>query len=443
MRVLVVSNGYPPRGRWGTEFYTHELVRGLRARGHEPAVLHPERDGTQPRYALEETQADGVRLLRLHNPGDPKKRFAPSYEDPEVERRFAELLERLRPDVVHFTYLLWGLSVRLPAVARERGVPSVVTLTDYGLLCHRGQMFDWRLERCGGPHPAALCARCIREPGPWYGPRLEVLARRATVRALAAVGGLGLVVTEHDLERREARVREALAAAGHLVAPTRGLAEVFRGAGVPAEKLTTLVYAFDERPYAAVRDRPAPETPRFGYLGQFAPHKGLDVLLTAAARLDARGPERSWQVVLHGGPAQGRHRAYAPEMLALRNERRVRIGAPFGPEGAPEVLAGLTALVVPSLWDENAPLSALQARATGVPVLASDVPGLREVIVEGRHGSLFPPGDVEALAERMHALMRGYPPRGLDPGLPLSLDAHLEALERIYGQLVRPSAASR
>jgi len=54
VRILVVSNGFPPRGRWGTEFYTKELVRGLSARGHELFVLHPERSGERPRYTLEE-----------------------------------------------------------------------------------------------------------------------------------------------------------------------------------------------------------------------------------------------------------------------------------------------------------------------------------------------------------------------------------------------------
>jgi hypothetical protein len=52
MRLLVVANGYPPRGRWGTEFYTRELVRGMIGRGHQVAVLHPVRSDERPRFTL-------------------------------------------------------------------------------------------------------------------------------------------------------------------------------------------------------------------------------------------------------------------------------------------------------------------------------------------------------------------------------------------------------
>ena len=165
-------------------------------------IIAPDRTGSAPRYELERVSADGVPVFLLHNPGDPNKAFADSYTNPRVEEAFRAVLAEWQPDAVHFTYLLWGLSVRMPAICRELGVPSVLTLTDYGLLCHRGQMFDWRLERCFGPHPPAACARCIREPSRFDGTLPWILARRLSVRVLAAVGGAGRVVTTSDLERR-------------------------------------------------------------------------------------------------------------------------------------------------------------------------------------------------------------------------------------------------
>lgn len=433
MRILVVCNGYPPRGRWGTEFYTRELVQGLRSRGHELAVLHPERSGARPRYELEELEEDGVHVALLHNPGDARKRFEESYRDERVEARFAELVERTSPTIVHFTYLLWGLSVRLPVVARRLGVPSVATLTDYGTLCHRAQMFDHRLTRCFGPHPAAVCARCIREPGPYDLEPWKLALKRGLVRALAGVGGAGRVVVARDVERREACVREALDALDALVAPTHGLGEVFRRAGVPADKLMELVYSLDEEPYRAVRGAPPPQPPRFGFLAQFAPHKGLGTLVEAAAILDRRAPSRAWEVVLHGGRPQGRNALYASRVLDGAERRRVRVAAPFAPDEAPGVIAGLSAVVLPSAWDENAPLSVLQARAVGVPVLGTDVPGIAEVV--GDPGRLVPVGDAAALAERMEAVLDGEIGRDPDPGLPLPLDRHLDRIEALYARI--------
>lgn len=430
MRILVVSNGYPPRGQWGTEFYTAELVRGLRVRGHELSVLHPERSGTRPRYTLERVVEDGVELLLLHNQGDPKKSFADSYTNARVEELVRAELRRLRPDVVHFTYLLWGLSVRLPEIARAEGAATVVTLTDYGLLCHRGQMFDHRLERCFGPHPAATCARCIREPSAYDHSGARLVARRAAVRVLAAAGGVGRVVVTGDVAARESAVRRAFEHVDHFVAPTRNVEEIFRGAGVPAERLTRLCYAFDETPYAALRGRAPEQPPRIGFLGQFGPHKGLATLVAAAELAARRRPELAWEVVLHGAPSP-RHARYAPEVLARADPRRVRRAPAFAMHEAPGVIAALSAVALPAAWDENAPLSLLQARALGVPVLASDVPGISEIVEHGRHGRLFPVGDAAALAEAIEAVAEGRLGR-VPAGLPLSLAAHLEGLEQLY-----------
>jgi len=428
MKCLVVSNGYPPRGGFGTEFYTRELVRGLAQRGHSVAVLHPERGRGRARYTLESVREDGVPVFLLHNPGDPEKRFGPSYRDADVERVFAALLSQERPDVVHFTYLLWGLSLRLPELARAQGIPSVATLTDYGLLCHRGQMFDARLARCGGPHPPARCARCIRTPSAAEHGALARLVRRSAGEALALFGGLGLVPVRADLERREREVRGALAALARLIAPTRGLLEHFARAGVPRSKLVPLLYAFDERGY---RWLGRAGRVRFGFLGQFAPHKGLACLLRAARALEALAPGSDWELVLYGRPA-GRHRRYAEGLLARLGTEHVRVLEPFAHAEAPRVLGELSALVAPSEWDENAPLSVLQARALGLPVIGTDVPGIAEIVSVPAQGRLVPVGDAHALAAAMHTVLTGELRGPVEPGLPLALGAHLARLEELY-----------
>jgi glycosyltransferase involved in cell wall biosynthesis len=434
MKILLVSNGYPPRGNFGTEFYTRELARSLAGRGHALLVLHPERDGSRARYTLERVEVEGLPVHLLHNPGDPRKRFASSHSDAEVERVFAEFLARERPDVVHFTYLLWGLSLGLPGVARAQRIPSVATLTDYGLLCHRAQMFDASQARCGGPHPPERCARCIRTPSASEYPPPLRFARGLAAEALASFGGFEYVAVAADLRAREAAVRAAFAALARLIAPTRALRATFERAGAPREKLVDLLYAFDERAY-----RSAPRAPlgrvRFGFFGQFAPHKGLATLLAAARELARLEPKADWELVLHGGQSHGRYRRYAERELAGLDARHVRLAAPFAPDEAPRILAELSALVVPSEWDENAPLAVLQARAAGVSVLGTDVPGIAEVVGAAERARLVPVGDAAALARALQRFVREGPP-ALEPGLPLTLDEHVARLEELYRSVV-------
>jgi glycosyltransferase involved in cell wall biosynthesis len=434
MRVLLVSNGYPPRGNFGTEFYTRELAQALAARGHELAVLHPERSGARARYALERVEVAGIPVFLLHNPGDPRKRFATSHTDPEVERVFDELLARERADIVHFNYLLWGLSLGLPARARARGIPSVATLTDYGLLCHRAQMFDATLRRCGGPHAAAVCARCVRSPSAAEHALPLRLARRWAAELLALGGGFERVPVAADLRAREHAVRAAWDALARLIAPTAHLLEVFARAGAPREKLVPLLYAFDERHY-----RPRPRAPggraRFGFLGQFAPHKGLHTLLAAARELARLEPTADWELVLYGQASSGRHRRYARQCLANLDARHVRLAAPFAPHEAPRVLAELTALVAPSEWDENAPLAVLQARAAGLPVIATDVPGIAEIVPVPAGGELVAVGDAAALARAMQRALHARAGAAVAAGLPLALDEHARRLEELYAEV--------
>lgn len=438
MKILLVSNGFPPSGQWGTEFYTHQLASGLVEHGHEVSVLCPLRDGSRPRYSVERSRRYGIQLVEVHNAGDPAKPFADSYVDERIEGLFSLLLEELQPDLVHFNHLLWGLSIRLPAMARAQGVPTVATLTDYGLLCHRGQFFDWRLERCGGPRSAADCARCIREPSRYDANPILRTAKRLAVRGMAAMGGLGRVVTAQDLERRADAVRGALSSIDHCLAPTERMAEAFRSAGVAPDRITTLCYGVDEAPFREAVTSTRSDRVRIGFLGQFLPHKGLHVLFDAVRRMQSRLPEslEPWELVVHGNGVRGRHQRYLDTIWSEDLAQRVRLAGPFEPLSAPTVMAGLDAVVVPSLWDENAPLTVLQARASGVAVVASRVPGVTEVMATGSHSWLVEPADPAALADALRAVILQRPAR--DPDLappPVSYAEHMRCVLGIYRDL--------
>ncbi len=441
MNILLVSNGFPPSGQWGTEFYTYQLATGLVARGHAVTVFCPERRAGAPRYSTNRSTRYGVTLVEVCNGGDPKKSFRDSYRNEGIEQVFDDLLSETRPDVVHFIHMLWGLSVRLPEIAKARGVRTLATLTDYGLLCHRGQRLNASVGACSGSQPAK-CAQCIREPGPWDGNSLTRSVKRAAGRSLAKAASLGLdlgvVVREQDLDQRQDAVRSAMTFVDAWVAPTKALAGPFLESGVDAGRLSVVPYAIDEAPYRSAPARMQADRVRFGFLGQFLPHKGLHVLFDAIRILQHRLPEsvEAWDVIVHGNKVGGRNGRYMRSIWSEDLMDRVHIEGPFEPLRAPQVLAGLDAAVLPSLWDENAPLTVLQARAAGVPIIASDVPGVREVVEQGRGAQLFPPGDAAALAASMRALILDPPLRDPDRSpQPLALDDHLEAIESLYGGL--------
>jgi len=129
------------------------------------------------------------------------------------------------------------------------------------------------------------------------------------------------------------------------------------------------------------------------------PEKNHDMLLEAAARIGARRNDFLFLVVGDGSERERlRHRT---EDLSLGDGVRF-LGRR---EDIPGILAAADASVLCSHpVVETFPLAVLEAMACGVPVVASDVGAVREMIADGEEGRIVPPGDVEALAGALVSL---------------------------------------
>jgi glycosyltransferase involved in cell wall biosynthesis len=182
-----------------------------------------------------------------------------------------------------------------------------------------------------------------------------------------------------------------------------------------------------------------------------------DFLWLAVGRLEAvkdypsllramtRTPEPSRLLVLGAGPQEGQLTELA-EWLGLK--RRVRF-AGFEPNVVRWMRAA-DGFVLASRY-EGLPMVLLEAGACGVPVVATDVPGTREVVVDGETGWLAPAGDAEELAKTMLRLMRMPPAARLTMGerarkhvaRNFSLETALDRWERLYEELLEWKSANR
>lgn len=134
-----------------------------------------------------------------------------------------------------------------------------------------------------------------------------------------------------------------------------------------------------------------------------AEEKGIQHLLRGFARLmqtHDSGSSRPLLVYMGDGPALQGWRALADD---LGIERDV-VFAGYR-DDADELIGGASVAVVPSVWAEAFGLAALEPMAWGVPVVASRIGGLPEVVVDGQTGLLVPPGDEVALADALRALL--------------------------------------
>ncbi|MCK6528642.1 glycosyltransferase [Myxococcota bacterium] len=437
MRILKVIHGYPMRYNAGSEVYSQTLCRALAER-HHVEVFTREEDSFGPDYRLcEETEPDDPRI-RLHVVNMP--RFRDRYRHEGVDQRFAEVLGRMRPDVVHVGHLN-HLSTSLIREAARRQVPVVFTLHDYWLMCPRGQLMQMFPE-----DPLDLWAACD-------GQEDEKCARRCYARYFSgdpAEEARDAATWADWVSRRMAHVREVADLVDLFIAPARDLAGRFvRDFGLPQAKVRYLDYGFD-RSRLSGRCRVPGEPFTFGYIGTHIPAKGIHLLVSAFGTLQGEPRLR-----VYGRPRGQDTEALRTMAAALPGSaaQRVEWLPEYRNQGiVAEVFDQVDAIVVPSVWLENSPLVIHEAQGARVPVVTADVGGMAEYVAHEVNGLLFRHRDAEDLARQMQRLVD-------EPGLASSLGArgylhhpegdvpdiaeHVRAVEDLYREVVEGRDSSR
>ena len=320
MRLALVTNTLPPEGRGGAEAYVADLARELASR-HEVVVLTGARAGLD---GVETVQLP--HLEKLAPDANPARKAAWHARDqwlPAVHRQTKQALAEFSPDVVH-THAVQGLSAAVFTAIRSLDLSHVHTAHDLGLLCARVTMTRDG-EFCGG-----RCLSC----------RVQ-----RVVRGRAAASRLDLLISPSDHVLR--RHIEA-----GICSPER--ARTIRQGAAPAPAV--------ERPVGA------PTAPTVGYIGTLSRVKGVPTLLDAFA-----AAPKQWRLVVAG----------SGELDPLVEQRaagddRIEFRGRLDGEDKERFYAGVDLIVIPSEWEENAPLVAVEAAVRGLPAVVSDRGGLPE-----------------------------------------------------------------
>ena len=459
MKVLQVANGFPPTARAGVEQYTYYLAHSLHELGHEVRLFCREAAPRQPEYSVLDGEVEGIQVRRVVNNLMDAAQPEDYYRNPRIDTLFREALSDFRPDIIHFQHVI-GLSATLLGAAAELGIPHLLTLHDYWFICPTVHLLDGELRLCEGAHRGADCARCLgpldgvtrrlhrwawyrrlkaEVPEAWWNPvqRLAVRTAAAAPRRGPAAEGVGQPTAA---ETRVAHMRKYLEACPCLVAPSRFVRDVYAGFGVPAERIEVIPLGMDLAVWAADTAKSPPAAPgasglRVGYIGTLYPHKGLDVLISAFRQV----PMASARLAIHGyGSVED---PYPVRLQSLaRGDNRIAFMGAYDNRRLPELLAGIDVLVIPSRWHETFSIVAREALLAGVPVIASRVGAIPEIIHHEQNGLLVPPGDVAALAAALTdlAVQAGRIAR-LRPSGPLpifSIAEHTAAIVCLYDRLV-------
>ncbi len=402
MRVLYVVHQFFPKYISGTEQYVLALARAGRAAGDDVRIYTVDPDWRQPDRPAE--------LLRYEFGGVPvvchafaknavKNHVLADWWNPQNEASFGALLDEFRPDVVHLFHLRFVGIDRIDQIVARR-IRFFVHLMDFWFVCPNFLLLrdepvgdGKRQVQCDGPPDGGYgCFDCVHTVmAPWA---REPWARGRHAERRAA-GEFPADDTSGEqsgfaMIERPRRLAAALARANGVISPSQTVKQALVRVGAAPPQLEVVPYAIDWSLLEGLEPPPR-DVVHVGFLGTFAPHKGLAVLLEALRGL----PDQDVRLDCYG--RFGDFPDYDAKLRELAaGEPRIVFQGSFAREQLAHVLSGLNVLVVPSLWRENTPFVVLEGRAAGLAIVTSDLAGMTECVPADR-GRSFAVGDPAAL----------------------------------------------
>jgi glycosyltransferase involved in cell wall biosynthesis len=356
-RLLSINNYYYPRGGSEAVFFGHN--RMLEDLGWD-VVPFSMRHASNLATPWSEYFVDDIEMQGDYSLVQKLTRLPKVIYSFEARRRLGQLLDRVRPDVAHAHNIYHHISPSILGLLQRRGVPTVLTLHDLKIACPAYNMLahDGICERCRG------------------GRLYNVVAHRCIGGSAVMSAVVGLEALLHKLLGSYTRHVDLF------VVPSRFYIDKFCEWGMPRTRFQHIPNFVD---LSAYEPRYAPGD-SFLYFGRVIRQKGVATLIQAAAQ--ARVP---LQIAGTG-----------PELAAMR-ELATQLGANvsflghLGGSALRDTVRNARAVVLPSEWYENAPVSVLEAYALGKPVVGARIGGIPELVRENETGVCFESGNVSDL----------------------------------------------
>lgn len=369
MRILYLVHQFFPSYYQGTERFILNVSRQMQKMGHDVLVLAYEMNETgdfrddgeilSKRYRYQEIPVISVK----HKNTLPQLDYL-IFED-EMANFATNFLNRENFDLIHI-----GHPMRIGSLARaakSKGIPIVLTLTDFWLTCHRGIAVTNEGILCDDPQEGQKCIKgCIP----------------SNLRHLVG-------------KDRFKGAKELLGCADVITAPTYFLANKIMKFmpnnirvvhhGIQYASIHPIERRMDEESQVV-----------FGFNGAVLPHKGVHTVIKALKLL--KNENIKFKVYGH----HFHEVAYYNSLKsAAESDKRVEFFGEYKEEELNDIMNGMDCMLVPSLWWENSPLTALTSLAYRIPVIATNKGGAAELIKDGINGFNFEMGSPEDLAAKM------------------------------------------
>ena len=358
MKILLANKFYYRRG--GDCIYMLNLERLLKQHEHEVAVFAMQ----YPENLPSEWNGFFPSEVRFKPGPGMVEAFLRPFGTSEVKRKFCALLDEFKPDVVHLNNIHSQLSPVIAELAHKRDIRVVWTIHDRKLLCPR---YDGLKK---GKYP---CMECFFD-------NKSVLKNRCMKDSYLASWLAYMEAKKWNRKRLEAST-------DIYICPSQFMADRMIEGGFQKKKICVLCNAIDIA--KCKKDSCDKRDDYYCYVGRLSSEKGVKTLIKAAQQLPYR------LIIIGGGPLEEELKQIATEQISFTGQKEWK--------EIKEIESKAKFDVLPSEVCENNPLSLIEAKCLGTPVLGAKIGGIPELI-EDSSGMIFESGNVEDLKKKIQAM---------------------------------------
>ncbi|MBN2854561.1 glycosyltransferase [Patescibacteria group bacterium] len=383
MKILQVNKFHYPRG--GADKYYLDLSASLEKAGHEVAnfsMNHPKNlESPWSKYWLS-------RVSFNENLGvfSRFKIIGRVIYSCEAKRKFKKLIKDFKPEIIHLHNIYHHISPSILSLARRYKIPVIMHLHDYKLICPNHTLFV-RGKNCdscrGQKYFNCVKKRCLKNS--FFGSLLvaiEMYIHHRLLKIYQKNISLFICPSEH--------MRQTCLSFGWDKIAKDKFIVVYNSY---SPELITKKSNLDEKKNLNLESEPNSQEGYLLYFGRLGEEKGIDTLLNAL-------PATKEKLKIVGS---GEEEGKLKEKVKSLNLRAEFLGYESG-EKLRLLITKAKAIVMPSIWQENMPLSLLEAMSLGKAVIASRIGGFPEIIENEVNGFLFEPGDFKDLGAKINDL---------------------------------------
>ena len=342
MKILQINKFHYPRG--GSERYVFELSKLLEDHGHEVIQFSMADDknyySKYSQYFIKPVDLDKFNLINII-------KFFYNYE---AVKNLKKLIKDERPDIAHLHNIAHQISPAIIKVLKNHKIPIIQTLHDYKLICPNAKLYSRGL----------ICEQC--RGGRYYNCFLKKCSHNSWTKSF-------LAMSEAYLNNKILKYYNSV---DLFIAPSQFMKNICVKFYIPENKIK-LIYNFIGAETEAVEDIMEKNEPAYLlYFGRLSEEKGIDVLLAALKILNNKIKLK----IAGAGPDYKKCQSLIAQYKL--NAQAELVGPKYGAE-LRQIIKQAKAIIIPSLWPENLPYSALEALALGKIIIASHMGGLPEI----------------------------------------------------------------